>query len=162
MSNCPEFGWEYSHGRGQSNNFSQMGMNGSSPGAGRQWLHSNQAYTANTGNTGSMQNSGQNSYGSPSDPFESYNQSMMNQYGKYNPSYGHSLMGPATVNVMMQDSPQGMGNGMGHGMDQSMGMEQSMGQFMGQGMGQGMRNGHGSIGANPRLSGGFTRRSNGM
>ncbi|XP_020808041.1 uncharacterized protein LOC110184016 [Drosophila serrata] len=108
MSNCPEFGWEYSHGRGQSNNFSQMGMNGSSPGAGRQWLHSNQAYTANTGNTGSMQNSGQNSYGSPSDPFESYNQSMMNQYGKYNPSYGHSLMGPATVNVMMQDSPQGM------------------------------------------------------
>ncbi|KAH8242015.1 hypothetical protein KR038_002393 [Drosophila bunnanda] len=150
MSNCPEFGWDYSHGGSQGNSYSQMGMNGSSPGGGRQWLHSNQAYTANTSttaNTSFMQSSG------PSDPFASYNQSMMNQYGKFSPTYGDSVMGPATVNTVLQDPGQGMGNGMGHGMDESMGMAQIMGQ--------GMRNGLGSLGANQRLSGGSSRRSNG-
>ncbi|KAH8248558.1 hypothetical protein KR032_000979 [Drosophila birchii] len=151
MSNGPEFSWEYSHGGSQGNNYSPMGMNGSTPGGGRQWLHSNQA------NSGFMQSSGQNSYSSPSDPFAAYNQSVTNQYANFKASYGHSQMGPAAVNTMFDDSNQGMGNGM----NQSMGMDQSMNQYMGQGMGQGIRNGLGNMGGGQRLTGGYSGRSNG-
>ncbi|XP_017076493.2 uncharacterized protein LOC108111494 [Drosophila eugracilis] len=140
MSDGPEFKWEYSHGgQGGGPNFSQMGRGGTPPGGGgRQWLHSNQGNMQNfmpgSGNQGPASHQ---LHASPGDPFASYNQSMLNMYTNFKPSYGHSKLGPATVQGVGQELSPQMGRGMGNGMSESMGFDEGMSSGMGSGMNQG-------------------------
>ncbi|EDX04693.1 serine/threonine-protein phosphatase 1 regulatory subunit 10 [Drosophila simulans] len=172
MENGPEFNWEYSHGGPGNPNYSQMGRGSTPPGGGgRQWLHSSQANTNNYGHGSSGMGSHQNNP-SPGDPFASYNQNMMNMYTNFKPSYGHSQVGPASVQGMGpepgQEMGNRMGNRMGHSMPESMGFDGGMGSGMDSGMGHGMgmSNGLGagmrvgSMRGGQRLAGGYS--SNGL
>ncbi|XP_039491809.1 hyphally-regulated protein [Drosophila santomea] len=166
MENGPEFSWEYSHG-GQGNpNYSQMGRSSApSGGGGRQWLHSNQGNTHNYMPGSSPHGMGvHQNHASPGDPFASYNQNMLNMYTNFKPSYGHSQVGPATVQGMGPEPGQEMGRRMGNGMSQSMGFEEGMGSGMSQGMSNGLGAGMrvGSMRGGQRLAGGYSNRSNGL
>ncbi|KAH8324352.1 hypothetical protein KR074_005985 [Drosophila pseudoananassae] len=140
----PEFNWEYSHGGNLAQSPYRQNQSSASCGDGRQWLHSNQAQTQAFMDASPRMSSPPQS--SPSDPFAGYNQSIMNQYSNYKPSYGHSQVMESMVQNVTPTP----------GYNRSMGMS----EFSNSGMqNNGLGGGMSSRSRRGRLAGGFTGRN---